>query len=232
MRRSFSIAAILTALVLSGPALAQDNGAGAAVFAKHCKACHQLGDGAANRIGPQLNGIFGRRAGAVDGFAYSQPMLRTGADGLIWTRETLNAFVENPKSMVSRTKMTFRGLASGDERAALLTYLRRFSDNPANLPGSQPTALPHNPDIDPAILALVGDPEYGEYLSSDCKTCHQVSGAADGIPAITGWLEEDFVIALHAYKQKLRPHPVMQMMAARLSDEEIAALAAYFKGLN
>ena len=87
-------------------------------------------------------------------------------------------------------------------------------------------------DLDPAILALEGDAEYGEYLASECKTCHQASGANDGIPGITQWPTEDFVVAMHAYKRKLRPHPVMQMMAGRLNDEEIAALAAYFKDLD
>ncbi|MCP5038971.1 MAG: cytochrome C, partial [Rhodobacteraceae bacterium] len=56
-------------------------------------------------------------------------------------------------------------------------------------------------------------------------------GSDEGIPAITGWPTEDFVIAMHAYKEKVRPHPVMQMMAGRLSNEEIAALAAYFVDL-
>ena len=82
------------------------------------------------------------------------------------------------------------------------------------------------------MLAIVGDAEYGEYLSSECLTCHQSSGSNDGIPGITAWPTEDFVIAMHAYKQKIRSHPVMQMMAGRLSDEEIAALAAYFSDLE
>jgi Cytochrome c553 len=74
-----------------------------------------------------------------------------------------------------------------------------------------------------------GDPEYGEYLSSECKTCHLADGADRGIPSIVGWPEKQFVIVMHAYKNKTRPHNVMQMMAAALSDEDIAALAAYFK---
>jgi cytochrome c len=82
------------------------------------------------------------------------------------------------------------------------------------------------------ILALQGDPDYGEYLSGECATCHQVDGEDQGIPAIIGWPEADFVVAMHAYKEKVRPHPVMQMMAGRLSNDEIAALAAYFKGLE
>ena len=82
------------------------------------------------------------------------------------------------------------------------------------------------------ILNIVGDPEYGEYLASDCKTCHKVEGSAPGVPSIIGVSKRDLIIALHAYKQKVRKNPVMQMMANRLSNEEIAALAAYFEGLN
>ncbi|MDT8327969.1 MAG: c-type cytochrome, partial [Roseovarius sp.] len=86
--------------------------------------------------------------------------------------------------------------------------------------------------VAPEILALQGDPEYGEYLSSECVSCHQIDGSANGIPSIAYWPEDDFVVAMHAYKAKLRSHPVMQMMAGRLSNEEIAALAAYFGTLE
>ncbi len=87
-------------------------------------------------------------------------------------------------------------------------------------------------DLDPAILALVGDPEYGAFLSGECSGCHQVSGANDGIPDITQWPAQDFVLAMHSYKNNARIHPVMQMLAGRLSNEEIAALAAYFENLG
>ena len=82
------------------------------------------------------------------------------------------------------------------------------------------------------ILKIEGDAEYGEYLAGDCTGCHQADGSYDGIPSIIGWDEETFVWAMHSYKEKIREHPVMQMMAGRLSNEEIAALAAYFKTLE
>ena len=84
-------------------------------------------------------------------------------------------------------------------------------------------------EVSEEILAIVGDAEYGEYLAGDCTGCHQIDGSYDGIPSITGWESESFVWAMQSYKQKEREHPVMQMMAGRLSDEEIAALAAYFE---
>ena len=87
-------------------------------------------------------------------------------------------------------------------------------------------------EVSEEILAIVGDAEYGEYLAGDCKGCHQADGSYDGIPSITGWESESFVWAMQSYKLKVREHPVMQMLAGRLSDEEIAALAAYFKVLE
>lgn len=204
---------------------------GAEVFSK-CKGCHQIGPDARDRIGPHLNGIFGRKAGAHEGYKYSKSMQRAGVDGLVWTAQTLDAYLENPRALVSKTRMSFRGLKDAEARADVLAFLRIYSDDPSDIPEAAPTARGTDHDLDPAILALEGDPEYGEYLSSECLTCHRSDGASDGIPAITRWPQEDFVVAMHAYKNKLRPHPVMQMMAGRLSNDEIAALAAYFEALE
>jgi len=204
---------------------------GAKVF-KKCKGCHQVGQSAKNRIGPHLNGIFGRKAAALDGFHYSKGIERAASDGLIWDLEHLDAYLENPKALVSGTRMSFRGLKDQHDRADVLAYLRAFSDKPSDIPEAEPTAILHEVELTPEILALVGDPEYGEYLSSECTTCHQSDGSDEGIPSITRWPAEDFVVAMHAYKRKIRAHPVMQMMAGRLDDEEIAALAAYFENLE
>ena len=82
------------------------------------------------------------------------------------------------------------------------------------------------------MLGLQGDVELGAYLSAECVTCHQSRTSAEGIPQIAGLAPHEFVLAMHAYKQNLRQHPIMQMMAARLNDEDIAALAAYFSALE
>lgn len=209
-----------------------DVDAGRSAF-KQCATCHQIGDGAVHRVGPHLNAIFGRSAGSMQDYTrYSKGLLRAGADGLVWNLESLNAYLENPKALVSDTRMNFRGIKDEQERADLLAFLRNYSANPANIPEAEPTAVPPEVTLAPEILAIVGDPEYGEYLSSECQTCHQSDGSDQGIPSITGWPTEDFVVAMHAYKVKIRPHPVMQMMAGRLTDEEIAALAAYFENLQ
>lgn len=231
--RALSVGCILA--LFTGSATADHIGdakRGENLFSK-CKGCHQVGEGAKDRVGPQLNGKFGRAAASVKGnYRYSKGMTRAGAGGLIWELQTLESFMEKPKALVSGTRMSFRGMKKHQDRMDVLAYLRLFSEDPANIPEASPTALPPEVVLPPEILALVGDPEYGEYLANEYTSCHQRDGGDDGIPSITRWPVEDSIIALHAYKTKVRSHPVMQMMAGRLTDEEIAALAAYFKDLE
>jgi cytochrome c553 len=77
-----------------------------------------------------------------------------------------------------------------------------------------------------------GDRELGQYLSSECVTCHQLSGRFQGIPPIVGWPDATFIEIVNAYRTKQRDNPVMQTIAAKFSPEEIAALAAYFGSLK
>lgn len=79
-----------------------------------------------------------------------------------------------------------------------------------------------------AILSMSGDAAYGQYLGGECATCHRSSGAAAGIPPIAGLPRDHFVLALVEYRAGLRDNEVMTTTASRLTDEEIAALAAYF----
>lgn len=230
--------AILTWAALTGAALADDTAQligdserGAEVF-QVCAQCHQVGPGAEHGTGPHLNGIFDRKVAQFEDFDYSAGIVRARRDGMVWDLKNLDAYLTNPKTLVSGTNMEFAGLSDPRDRGDVLAYLRQFSASPQNIPEAAPTALKQEVDLPPEVLAMVGDPEYGEYLSNECTTCHQIDGDYDGIPVITGWLEEDFVLAMHAYKQKIRPHPVMQMMAGRLADDEIAALAAYFGALE
>lgn len=229
------IVAAVCATLISSAAQAQVMGdpvAGEEVF-KECAKCHTVGPDAKHKVGPILNDVFGRQAGTADGFKrYSKGIKRMGTDGLVWDLEHLNIYLENPKSLVSGTRMSFRGLKDEQQRADVIAYLRTFSASPQNIPEAAPTATAHEVVLPPEVLALVGDPEFGEYLAAECSTCHQLDGDDEGIPSITGWPEEDFVVAMHAYKIQLRPHPVMQMMAGRLTDEEIAALAAYYAKLG
>lgn len=90
-----------------------------------------------------------------------------------------------------------------------------------------------------ALLALVGsaqaggDRALGEYLSAECTTCHQISGRQDGrIPSIVGWPEDQFIAVIESYRARHRDNPIMQTIAGRLTNEEVAALASYFGSLK
>ncbi|SLN50484.1 Cytochrome c2 [Roseovarius litorisediminis] len=101
--------------------------AGEKVF-KKCKSCHQVGDGAKNRVGPQLNGILGRAAGAVDGFKYSNALMEKADEGLSWNSETLAEFLAKPKKYIKGTKMSFAGLRKDEDIAAIEAYLSTFAE--------------------------------------------------------------------------------------------------------
>ena len=81
-------------------------------------------------------------------------------------------------------------------------------------------------------IISMGDIEYGEYLGAECASCHQQSGASEGIPSIHGMDAEVFVALMLAYRSKDMENPVMQMIAGRLNDEQIGSLALYFSGLE
>ena len=89
-----------------------------------CVACHSL---TRNRTGPKHCGLFGRTAGTQEGYRYSQAMRESG---IVWTEETLDAFLENPRAAVPRTKMGYAGIKKDRDRADLIAYLKR-----ANEPG-------------------------------------------------------------------------------------------------
>jgi cytochrome c len=81
-------------------------------------------------------------------------------------------------------------------------------------------------------MALGADVALGRYLSAECVSCHPRSNRPSGIPAIMGWPQDQFIAVLRSYKAKERDNPVMQSVAASLSDEQMAALAAYFATLK
>ena len=76
--------------------------------------------------------------------------------------------------------------------------------------------------------AAAADIELGRYLATECMTCHRAATAGGAIPSIFGMAEATFADLLKAYRDKKLPNPVMQSIASRLTDEEIAALARYF----
>ncbi len=123
------IAAALTALTLTGmagSALAEgDVTAGEKIF-KKCKACHQLGEDAKNRVGPVLNGIVDNEIASVEDFKYSEAFLAKKVEGLVWTAEVLDIYLTKPKKFIPGTKMSFPGLKKEAQRADVIAYLLTF----------------------------------------------------------------------------------------------------------
>ena len=226
------LAAAFLAILPVGFASSADAERGRALYLQECKRCHQAGSGAEHRIGPHLNDLLGRAAGSLADYRFSPAMEAAGSDGLVWTEPALDAFLADPRAAVPHSRMSFAGMEAAGDRADLLAWLRVFSGDPGARPPAAPTATPEEYGLDPDLLAIPGDPEYGAYLAGECITCHRGDGADEGIPSITRWPHDDFVIALQAYKRGMRVHPVMQLVAGRLSDEEIAALAAHFGGVE
>jgi cytochrome c len=118
---SFSIAGAALAASI-GAAAAQDAEAGEKVFAK-CKVCHQIGESAKNMVGPVLNGVVGRPAGAYPGYHYSDANKNSG---ITWDEASLKEYLKNPKAKVPGTKMVFPGLTSDDDIANVIAYLKQF----------------------------------------------------------------------------------------------------------
>ncbi|MBS9478047.1 c-type cytochrome [Ancylobacter radicis] len=113
-----------TAAVAQSPA--GDPAKGANVF-KKCMACHAVGEGAKNKVGPELNGIIDRKMGAIEGFNYSDTLKEHNAKGDVWTAEVLSAYLQNPKGYMPGIKMVFAGLPKETDRADLLAYLGTFN---------------------------------------------------------------------------------------------------------
>lgn len=119
--------AILSSLVLLLPvlthsAMAQDISAGERSFAK-CRACHQVGEGARNLVGPELNGLIGRHSGAVEGYSYSNANKNSG---LTWDEATFADYIKNPRAKIPGTKMIFVGIRSEKEINDLTAFLKQF----------------------------------------------------------------------------------------------------------
>ena len=116
------VIAVLALLLLASPTLAADPVNGKASFAR-CGICHRVGEGAKNVVGPELNGVVGRPAGSVPGYAYSQAMK---ASGKTWDGASLRAFLASPSAVVPGTRMTFAGLRDPAAIDDVIAYLKTF----------------------------------------------------------------------------------------------------------
>ncbi len=107
-----------------------DAATGEKVF-KRCAACHSIEKGGANKIGPALYNVVGRKIGGVSDYKYSKALMNYEKN---WTFEELNGFLLKPAKWIKGTKMAYAGLRKENERASVIKYLNKYSDNPLPLP--------------------------------------------------------------------------------------------------
>jgi len=118
--------AMLVLIASAGAAAAQSAEQGESVF-KKCKVCHDIGEGAKNKVGPPLNNIVGRTAASMAGYPYSSDLKALGAQGFVWDEKNLDKYLQDPKQVVAKGKMVFPGLKDEQERKDLIAYLKTFS---------------------------------------------------------------------------------------------------------
>jgi cytochrome c len=118
LRRCFGLPLLVLLLAGgAGAALADGDPVRGEQVYRRCQGCHSIDR---NRIGPMHKGLFGRKAGTVPDFDYSEAMR---SSGIVWTEVTLDQFLQGPRKMVPGTKMTFIGLPKTQDRADLIAYL-------------------------------------------------------------------------------------------------------------
>ena len=149
--------AAVVALFSSSALGAGDADAGKSVF-NGCRSCHAVGEGAANKVGPQLNEIIGRTAGTAADYSYSKAMQEAGADGLTWDDASLSKFLQNPKGTVKGTKMAFAGLKKDDDVANVIAYLSTFSPTKGASINGAPPATGNIADLNVAAADVVEKP--------------------------------------------------------------------------
>ena len=119
-----TLAMALTAVLMlaAGSAFAEGNEArGERLFNQQCKACHTLDKGGHNTVGPNLTGLFGRKAGSAD-YQYSDSMKTSG---IVWDDKTLDDYLKDPKGKVPETKMTYIGLRQDQQRQDMIAFLKK-----------------------------------------------------------------------------------------------------------
>ena len=121
MRTLIATAAVLLA-ASTATGLAQDVEKGQNAF-KKCLPCHNIGPGAKNKIGPELNGLDGRKAGTAPDFSYSDANKNSG---LIWDEATFKEYIKDPRAKIPGTKMIFAGIKNEQEITDLWAYIKQF----------------------------------------------------------------------------------------------------------
>jgi cytochrome c len=121
MMKGLVLAGVIV-IASSAGALAQDVAAGETSF-KKCLPCHRIGEGAKNLVGPELNGLDGRKSGSADGYSYTEANKNSG---ITWDEAQFKEYITNPRTKIPGTKMVFAGVSSENERNNLWAYLKQF----------------------------------------------------------------------------------------------------------
>ena len=117
-----SLALIALSSATASAALAQDVAAGKSSFAK-CLACHAIGEGAKNKVGPELNGLDGRKSGTAEGYSYTDANKNSG---ITWNEAQFKEYIKDPKAKIPGTKMAFAGIKKETEVNDLWAYVSQF----------------------------------------------------------------------------------------------------------
>jgi cytochrome c len=120
--KSITLSFALVGILISSNAFAQDLEAGQRSFNK-CRACHQVGPEAKNLVGPQLNDLFNRTAGSVEGYSYSEANKKSGVK---WDEVTFKTYITNPRAAMPGNKMAFAGITNETEIANLTAFLKQY----------------------------------------------------------------------------------------------------------
>jgi cytochrome c len=114
--------AVIALSAAASSAFAQDVAAGKTSFNK-CLACHAIGEGAKNKVGPELNGLDGRKSGTVEGYSYSDANKNSG---ITWNEAQFKEYIKDPKAKVPGTKMAFAGIKNDKEINDVWAYISQF----------------------------------------------------------------------------------------------------------
>jgi cytochrome c len=117
-----SALAVIASLATASAALAQDAAAGKTSFNK-CLPCHSIGDGAKNKVGPELNGLDGRKSGTAEGYSYSDANKNSG---ITWNEAEFKEYIRDPKAKIPGTKMTFAGIKNDKEVNDLWAFISQY----------------------------------------------------------------------------------------------------------
>jgi cytochrome c len=117
-----ALVVIATSTATSPLALAQDVAAGKSSFNK-CLACHAIGEGAKNKVGPELNGLDGRKSGTAPDYSYSDANKNSG---ITWNEAQFKEYIKDPKAKIPGTKMAFAGIKKDTEINDLWAFLSQY----------------------------------------------------------------------------------------------------------